>query len=104
VTAWRSNIPRIVARSEKNLAAVVRKAAFSVEAHAKLLAPVDTGLLRKLTQAMQEGPVTWIVAVGAEYGVYVEFGTSRAPAQPFLTPAFEQVVSEFGGELKKVID
>jgi hypothetical protein len=29
----------------------------------------------------------WIVGVGAEYGAYVEFGTSQMDAQPYLLPA-----------------
>ena len=33
------------------------------------------------------GSNVWIVGVGAEYGIYLEFGTSRMPAYPFLVPA-----------------
>ena len=39
----------------------------------------------------------WIVGVGAEYGAYVEFGTSRMQSQPYLFPATRHVMrSEFG--------
>ena len=34
----------------------------------------------------------WIVGVGAEYGAYVEFGTSRMRAQPYLFPAARYVM------------
>lgn len=34
----------------------------------------------------------WIVGVGAEYGAYVEFGTSRMRAQPYLFPAARKVM------------
>lgn len=38
----------------------------------------------------------WIVGVGADYGAYVEFGTSRMRAQPYLFPAARRVMrSEF---------
>lgn len=38
----------------------------------------------------------WIVGVGAHYGAYVEFGTSRMQEQPYLFPAAEYVMrSEF---------
>lgn len=48
------------------------------------------------------GNSRWIVGVGANYGAYVEFGTARMAAQPYLFPAarhvmrteFEQIVSE----------
>ncbi|NGM69192.1 hypothetical protein G6M89_09260 [Natronolimnobius sp. AArcel1] len=34
------------------------------------------------------------VGTNVEYAIYVEFGTSRNQAQPFLRPAVEQAVSE----------
>lgn len=33
----------------------------------------------------------WRVAPGVEYGGYVELGTSRTPAQPYLRPAANSV-------------
>jgi len=39
----------------------------------------------------------WVVGVGANYGVYVEFGTSKMAAQPYLLPATRTVMrSDFG--------
>ncbi len=40
------------------------------------------------------GTQTYRVGTNAEYAVYVEFGTSRNQAQPFLRPAVEEAVSE----------
>lgn len=37
-------------------------------------------------------PAAWIVGVGVEYGAYVEFGTSRNRAQPYLFPAADKVM------------
>lgn len=34
----------------------------------------------------------WIVAVGAEYGAHVEFGTKRAQAQPYFFPSARKVM------------
>jgi len=38
------------------------------------------------------GDARYVVAVGAEYGAYVEFGTSRMEAQPYLFPAARTVM------------
>lgn len=35
------------------------------------------------------GPATWVVGTPVEYSIYVEFGTSRMAAQPYLRPAVE---------------
>lgn len=50
-----------------------------------------TELIRTMQSAKAKwglkGSDVWIVGVGAEYGAYVEFGTSRMAAQPYLVPA-----------------
>lgn len=76
-------------------AAVIAGAAFEVESATKRLAPVDTGALRNSIAAMQKGELLWWVEVGVEYGRFVEFGTSRMRAQPFLVPGVEQVRPRF---------
>lgn len=55
-----------------------------VEASQKLFSPVDTGNLRSSID--QVFPDKLIVQVGTsvEYAPYVELGTSRQPAQPFI--------------------
>lgn len=42
----------------------------------------------------------WIVGVGAEYGAYVEFGTSQMEAQPYLLPAARYVLRTKFDELE----
>jgi HK97 gp10 family phage protein len=61
-------------------------------AGAKRLCPVDTGRLRSsITEELRhddEGLVE-VVGTDVEYAAYVELGTHRARAQPFLRPAAE---------------
>lgn len=67
-----------------------------VEARAKRLCPVDTGRLRaSITHAVERDAVGLVGVVGTDvdYGVYVEIGTSRAGAQPYLRPALAAEVS-----------
>ena len=47
--------------------------------------------------------LTAIVAVGAEYGLYVEMGTSRMAAQPYLGPAAEGQRQAFEQAMQKVL-
>lgn len=70
-------------------AAIVKTTAFKVERDAKILAPVDTGAMRNSIRSDPVDDLTWQVSVGQDYSKFVEFGTSRMAAQPFLTPALE---------------
>lgn len=66
------------------------KAAIRVERMAKRLCPVDTGRLRaSITHALESDAqgVLAIVGTDVHYAPYVEFGTSRMAAQPYLRPA-----------------
>lgn len=61
-----------------------------VEGGAKRLAPVDTGRLRaSVTHALERDATGIVGTVGTnvEYAPFVELGTSRMAAKPFLRPA-----------------
>lgn len=68
----------------------VWKTASDIEADAKAAAPVRTGNLRNSIQAQRTGPLEALVSVGADYGIFVELGTVRRPATPYLGPAAER--------------
>lgn len=108
-----NHIPAVIEAMHKAASQIVRKAALDVEAAAKQGAPVRTGFLRSSIytvtheessygQGAGQGPLlpeipkaeddtTAYTAVGAEYGVYVELGTSKQAAQPYLVPAADRV-------------
>lgn len=88
---------------EAKAALVVAKTAHDLEANAKAQAPVDTGNLRNSIQSRPMGPLAWEVAVGAEYGLYVEMGTRHAPAQPYFLPAVERVSGPFQAALGQLL-
>jgi len=46
--------------------------------------------------------LTAYVVVGAEYGAFIEYGTIRSRAYPFLTPAFEAARPEWEEGLRKL--
>lgn len=66
------------------------------EGYAKLNCPVDTGRLRNsITHERddEEGQVQ--IGTNVEYAPYVEYGTSRMKAQPYLEPAILDNISEY---------
>jgi HK97 gp10 family phage protein len=66
---------------------------------ASRMVPVRTGYLRSSIYARTRG---WESEIGAEaaYAASVEFGTNRAQAKPFLTPAVEAGLAE----LERLVD
>lgn len=57
-------------------------------------APVDTGFLRDNISITEESPTRVVVTSEADYSIYVEEGTSRAPAQPFMGPAVQETQNQ----------
>lgn len=98
----KNNLPRITTQIEKALSAAVRKAAFKIEARAKQLAPVDTGLLRNSIQTRIDGPMKATVGTNVEYAPYQEFGTRHQKGKPHLTPAADETKKEFENDLKNI--
>lgn len=86
---------------EEFQAAVLRaleKCGLTAEGYAKLLCPVDTGNLRNsITHQVDEGGPAAIIGSAVEYAAYVELGTSRQRAQPYLKPAVADHVATYKG-------
>lgn len=70
------------------------------ETYAKQLCPVDTGNLRNSITHQQEDEKTEIIGTNVSYAPFVELGTVKMKARPFLRPAAEN----HGAEYKAVIE
>lgn len=79
-------------------AQVVAKSALSVEAGAKNRAPVDTGALRNSIGTDVSG-LSATVGPTVHYAPYLEFGTRRMAARPFMGPAADIVAPSFEAAL-----
>jgi phage gpG-like protein len=55
---------------------------------------IDTGALRASIHVEMTDALTAMVSDGVAYGVYLEFGTSRMAARPFMMPALVWVSRE----------
>lgn len=64
------------------------------EGYAKRLCPVDTGNLRNSITHTSDDDTAYI-GTNVEYAPYVEYGTSRTKAQPFLKPAANNHADEY---------
>jgi len=73
---------------------LLERAAIEINNQAKILCPVDTGNLRNSITYVKIMPRLWGVGTNVEYAPYVEFGTYKMRAQPYLRPAFEAVKSK----------
>lgn len=79
--------------------AAIRKTAFAVERDAKAFCPVDTGNLRNSISTTTTGDgrfktMTAEIGPTADYGIYVELGTSRMAPEAYLGPAFDRHAHE----------
>ena len=55
---------------------------------------IDTGTLINSVNVDDVTPTEAVLGVGAEYAEYLEFGTSRMEARPFLRPAMDENENE----------
>lgn len=95
-------IPQLIASVEATSKGAPKRVADRIAATARSYAPVATGALRASIEArsIAAGKTAEVVA-GVEYAAYVEYGTYKMAAQPYLTPAFEEHADELALELIK---
>lgn len=65
---------------------------------------VDTGALRASIRMIRDGDSKRIIQDGVEYGIYLETGTRRMAARPFMTPAFWRMANRFPEFARRVLN
>jgi HK97 gp10 family phage protein len=78
-----ARLQRIAAQAEARADVLEDRWGDNVAEEMRSRVPVRTGTLKASIQQTAPGVVT----VGADYGVYVDRGTSRMPPQEFVRPA-----------------
>jgi len=73
------------------------------ESYAKKLCPVDTGRLRNSITHQQYDDNTEVIGTNVEYAPFVELGTHKQKAQPYLRPAAENHSAEYKEIIKTVM-
>ncbi|MFC8732178.1 HK97-gp10 family putative phage morphogenesis protein [Luteimicrobium sp. NPDC057192] len=74
---------------------VVTKTGQDVQRDARIGCPVDTGNLRASIGIDRPTLLESVIGPTANYGRFVEYGTSRAAPQPYMRPALERNTAPF---------
>lgn len=101
VSVIRDNAGQAVDGIDSAIGAALEEIGLLAENYAAEKCPVDTGNLRgSITYEVDAGDNAVYIGTNVEYAPYVELGTSRQKAQPFLRPA----ASEHGAQYRQVLE
>lgn len=103
VIVTENNIDDVLEALSESYLKGMERIGLAAEKYAKALCPVDTGRLRNsITHfvVIDEGEPAAYIGTDVEYGPYVELGTSRQKAQPFLRPA----AWNHGAEYRQILE
>lgn len=64
---------------------------------------IDTGTLRASIHVEEVGPCVRTIGDSVEYGIHLEFGTSRMAARPWLIPALESERDKFAERVARAL-
>ncbi|WP_288782258.1 HK97-gp10 family putative phage morphogenesis protein [uncultured Kocuria sp.] len=88
--AFAARVGRAPTRAESLVSSVLTASAAHIATEAKTRAPVRTGFLRGSIAVVPTGRLSVAVGATANYAAYVEQGTSRMAARPYMRPALEK--------------
>lgn len=95
------NSKQVKAEFERAVLRALEECGLFAESVAKKLCPVDTGNLRNsISHTVARDEQVAYVGTNVEYAPYVELGTSRQRAQPYLKPA----VNDNANTYRQIID
>ena len=99
-----NDLPKLRGELRRRAGEAIKRAAYDVEARAKDVVPVDTGNLKNSIGTTMEGDLTAVVGTAVEYAPYVEFGTYKMAARPYLGTAAEAVRPSLVEAMKGLLD
>ena len=100
-----SNRDLIESASNEAIARALEAVGLQAEGYAKMLCPVDTGNLRNsITHEVDSGEHAVQVGTNVEYAAYVEYGTSKTTAQPYLEPAITNNADQYEEMIKYYLE
>ena len=100
----KGDLAKRMRRGERMTKTAVQNTAKGIAKGAQQRAPVDTGHLRSSISYERLDEHAALVMVKATYGHFVEYGTRRMGAQPYLIPASEAERKPFEQRLRKAYE
>lgn len=103
---YETKIPSIIRGAERTADQIIRKTAFDILADSQKTVPVakvDGGTLKN-SGHVETGTLRAAITYGAHYAAYVELGTRRMAAQPYLAPAFMRAMPGFRRAMARVME
>ena len=91
---YKDNTAAVLSALEKAKKNGLEAIGMTAEGHAKKNTPVDTGRLRNSIAHAVDGDAAYI-GTNVEYAPYVELGTVKMKARPYLRPAATEHTDEY---------
>ena len=102
ISMIKSNVDEYLKQVDAAKARGLEAVGLTAERYAKALCPVDTGRLRNSISHEVHGDSVYI-GTNVEYAVYVEKGTRKMQAYPYLKPAAQDHADEYKQILLKYL-
>lgn len=97
-----NNINKYSKEVQNGITKQIAASTLTIESQAKVNTPVDTGRLRSSINSVIK-PNVGVVATNVEYAPFVEFGTVKQSAKPFLYPAWNAQRQKFLNALRSLL-
>ena len=99
------NIDEVIQASREAIERALEAVGQQAVSHIKQITPVDTGELRNsITHQTNKAEQAVYIGTNVEYAPYVEYGTVRQKAQPYLRPGIEDHLTEYNAIFQKELE
>ena len=101
IYSYRDNTDEVLKGLSDAVERSLTRIGLEAEGYAKKECPVDTGNLRNsITNEVRSSEEAVYIGTNVEYAAYVELGTTRTKAKPYLKPA----AAEHSAVYKRIIE
>lgn len=100
-----ADLGRASGRIKRKAGQAIAKTALDVERIAKTRVPVDTGATREsITARIDRSALSATIGPTTYYAPFLEFGTRRMAARPFMGPALEAVKPGYVAAMERIAE